>query len=272
MSNWFQCQMLTYKIIRKNEIMNKFLFFLPLVAVLLFTSCDDDQPTGDDNALLTLNFTSTYGDEPLMMLSRSYDYEDDMKLEVQVFQFYVTDITLLNGDQETPIMDVDLINFGDVYSNEDALAGKSIADIEIPEGNYTGISFGFGVDPVLNQTANSDYNAGHPLFDNYWGPQTGYIFYKFEANGDLDGNGEFEEQLSIHIGGNKNYNELSFEKPLSVVNGSKETLSFNIDLEKILISENGEYLDFNEVKIHHNADSPTANLLSGNIPHAVTIK
>jgi hypothetical protein len=256
--------------------MKKMTFLLPCLVLFLLVSpaCNDD--TAENPAgTLTINFTGSYDGAPLVMFDKTYPYEDDMALKVQSFQFYVSDIKLLkeeNGQVEkVNILDVDYVNFGDIYNEADALNGKNLPDIEIPTGTYTGIEFGFGLTEALNSTSSSDYEVGHPLFDNYWGPQTGYIFFKFEGNGDLEPNGEFTQPLTFHIGGNDNFNVLSFDKTINIENNAAADVSFNIDIHKILVAEDGEYLDFREIQTHHAADSPYATLMSNNVLRAITI-
>ena len=257
--------------------MKKTMFLFPYLFLFLLISpaCNDDDASEPDAGTLTINFVGSYNGDPLVMFDKTYSYEEDMALKVQTFQFYVSDINLLkeeNGQVEkVNILDVDYVNFGDIYNETDALAGKDIPNIEVPVGTYTGIEFGFGLTEALNSTASSDYEVGHPLFDNYWGPQTGYIFFKFEGNGDLEPNGEFNQPLTFHIGGNDNFNVLSFNKGISIESNASSTVSFNIDVQKLLVAEDGEFLDFREIQTHHAADSPYATLLSNNVVRAISI-
>lgn len=252
--------------------MKRLFLLLPVLLLLLSaTGCDDD-PQQEAQANLTLNFTSMFGEEPLMMLSRNYEYEDNMDLQLQLFQFYLTDLKLLKSDgSSVSVPEVTIVNFGDVYDMEAAERGQDFT-VEVPAGDYTGVSFGFGVEESLNQKSPSDYEVGHPLTENYWGPQTGYIFFKFEANGDLEPDGAFAETLTFHIGGNENYTPLSYNRPFTLAGNETETISFEVDLRKIIVDENGEYVNFREIRVNHATDTPTALFMGNNVQKAVSLK
>ena len=253
----------------------KYLFFIfPLAIALLFSTCknnDDEMASGNGN--LELNFKAFYGDAPLTMFEREYDYEDGMALKMQLFQFYLSEVRLLKGSEATPLMDVGLISFADVYTDEDAAKGKSTTPVPVPAGTYTGIEFGFGVSPELNATIPPDYPLGHPLSENYWEAASSYIFFKFEGNVDLEPNGDFSEKLTFHVGGDENYRKLAFDRPITVENGKELTLQFNIDLQKILVDQTtGEYLDFRQVTQSHSNSSPSATFMANHLSEAIEME
>ncbi|MCB0559594.1 MAG: hypothetical protein H6573_29080 [Lewinellaceae bacterium] len=253
----------------------KYLFFLfPLAFVLLFSTCknsDDEMMPG--NANLALNFKASYGEAPLTMFEREYAYEDGMAIKMQLFQFYLSEVRLLNGSEATPLMDISLISFGDVYTDEDAAKGKSTTPATAPAGTYTGIEFGFGVSPELNATIPPNYALGHPLSENYWEAASSYIFFKFEGNADLESNGDFSEKLTFHVGGNDNYRKLTFDKPITIEDGKDLMLQFNIDLQKILVDSNtGEYLDFRQVTQSHSNSSPSATFMANHLAEAIEME
>jgi len=245
---------------------------LPVLLLLLSsTGCEDDEPQ-QSKANLTFNFTSLFGEEPLMMLSRNYEYEDSMDIQLQLFQFYLTDVKLLKADgSSVAVPDVAIINFGDVYDAEAAERGKDFT-LEVPTGDYTGVSFGVGVEESLNKKSPSDYEVGHPLTENYWGPQTGYIFFKFEANGDLEPDGDFSETVTLHIGGDDNFTPFSFNQPFTLAENGTETISFEVDLRRILVDEDGEYVNFREIQVNHATDTPAALFMGSNVQNAVRLK
>jgi hypothetical protein len=263
--------------------MNKLFFFLPLLSLLfLSASCDDNNgdddtvPTGEGTGSISLNFTGTYGDDPLVMFDREYDYPEDMNLKLQLFQFYISNVNLIktkNGQQEkVSLVDVDIISFGDIYNDEDALSGKSIPDIELPVDTFQGIELGFGLTEELNASNANDFNIGHPLSENYWGELTKYIFFKIEGNGDLDGDGAFDQILTYHIGGDDNFKMLTFDREIIIPKDGTLELNVNVDLEKILVAEDGTFLDIRDISTHHAADSPTATFLGNNVTSAVSLK
>lgn len=262
--------------------MNKLFLFIPLLSLIfLSASCEDDNsgdmtPTDGGKGAISLNFTGTFGDDPLVMFDREYDYPEDMKLKMQLFQFYVSNINLIkteNGQEErVPLVDVDIISFGDIYSDTDAALGKSIPSIELPVDTFQAIELGFGLTEELNASNASDFAVGHPLSENYWGELTKYIFFKIEGNGDLNADSDFEQTLTYHIGGDDNFKMLTFNKEIIITKDGNYDLSVNIDLEKILVGEDGSFLDFREINTHHAADSPTATFLGKNVVRAISLK
>ncbi len=257
--------------------MKRILLIFPLAAILLFAACnqsdDDSSPVMSE---LNLNFRSTFGDEPLVMFERTYDYPENMKLKMQLFQFYLSDIRLLRqangGTEEVPVLDVALLSYADVYTDEAASQGISLSKLQVPAGEYTGLKFGFGITPELNTTIPPDYELGHPLSENYWEDASSYIFFKIEGNADLDGSGNFADKLTFHVGGDGNYRELAFNTPFVLSEGQAFTLPFEVDLRRLLVDSESSFLDFRQVKQSHSNTSPAADFIADNITEAVTLK
>lgn len=223
---------------------------------------------------LNLNFKAFYGPSPLVMFEREYSYADNMALKLQLFQFYISEVRLLTEDGWEPLIDVDLISFGNVYTDEDAAEGiTSLVGKALPPGSYTGVELGFGLSSTLNATIPPDYPLGHPLSENYWEAASSYIFFKFEGNADLEPNGEFSDKLTFHVGGNDNFRRLTFDRPITIEDEKELTLHFNIDLRKILIDQNtGEYLDFRQVMQSHSNSSPSATFMANHVPEAIEME
>lgn len=256
--------------------MKRLLFASALLSTLLFAACGDKENPDGDMAEMALNFTASYGGSPLVMFERTYGYEADMDFKMQLFQFYISDVRLLrqnNGvTEEVPALDVDLINFAGVYTDADAAKGISTETATIPAGAYTGLRFGFGVSPQLNATIPPDYPLGHPLAENYWEDAKSYIFFKVEGNADLEPDGDFSDKLTFHVGGDNNYRELTFQQNFSVEKNGRLEIPLAIDLRKILIAADGEYVDFRQVKQSHSNTSPAAVFMAENVPQAVELR
>ncbi|HQU58528.1 MAG: hypothetical protein KDD02_01730 [Phaeodactylibacter sp.] len=256
--------------------MKQFIFASILLSTLLFTACDNKDDNKSELAEVVLNFTANYDNDPLVMFERTYNYEADMDLKMQLLQFYISDVRLLHDKdgvtEEVPVLDIGLINFGNVYNDADAAKGINTAAVSIPAGTYTGLRLGFGVSPELNATIPPDYPLGHPLSENYWEDAQSYIFFKVEGNADLEPNGEFTDKLTFHVGGNNNYRELSFQKNFTVEKNGQVTIPVVVDLKKILIASDGTYVDFRQVKQSHSNTSPAAIFMADNVPQAVSVK
>lgn len=248
-----------------------------LAAVLFIAGCgNDDDNNGPATTELTLIATGTYGDDPLVMLPRIYDYEDGMQLQMQLLQTYLSDIALVyeedGAEKEELLTNVALINFGNVYTDEDAIGGLEVVKMEVPVRSYTGLKFGLGVSPELNATIPPDYDLTHPLSQNYWEDASSYIFFKIEGNADLNEDGELQEKLTYHIGGNNNYSTVQLNSAIDLVKGTPQTLALGIDLQKVLIKADGAFWDFRDAQFAHSTTSPAAMFMAENFPTAVSLE
>ncbi|MEM6379090.1 MAG: MbnP family protein [Bacteroidota bacterium] len=245
-----------------------------IACLALATFACDDNNNNASTVDLEMNFTSSFGTEPLLMYAQDYAYESGMELKFQLFQFYISDVKLLtetkSENNALDLADIELVSFENVQSNEAADQGVSINFQEVPAGTYSGIQFGLGVAPDMNATQPGDYTPGHPLDNHYWSWARGYVFTKIEGNADLDGDGTFEEKLTFHIGENDYFRTLTIEQNITVEEGAK--LSFNVDLKKVLIDAQGEFLDFSKVSQDHTNDVNIASFIADNLSTAIELK
>ncbi|GAB5553242.1 MAG: hypothetical protein Sapg2KO_28330 [Saprospiraceae bacterium] len=248
---------------------------LLLISFLTFTSfsCEDNTNTATE-VDLEMNFTGSFGEEPLLMYAQDYNYQAGMDLKFQLFQFYISDVKLLKDTKSqanaVDLVEIELVSFENVQSIEAADKGVSINIQNVPTGTYSGIQFGLGVAPDLNATQPGDYTPGHPLDSHYWSWARGYVFTKIEGNADLNGDDVFEEKLTFHLGENDYFRTLTIEQNLEIKEGAK--LSFNVDLEKVLIDAQGEFLDFSKVSQDHTNDVNIASFIANNLGTAIELK
>ncbi len=251
----------------------KNLLFLAFAAMtLVFTkSCNDDD---QEMFSVDLTFTPLFDGEPLVMYAEEYDYEEGMKLRLQLFQFFISNFRFIDdqGNEQPTPLEIDLISFADIQNRGAAEAGITVKVDNIPKGNYRSIKFGFGVDELHNATQPGDYDAGHPLSGHYWSAASSYVFTKIEGNADLNNDGQFEQKLTFHIGGNRSYQEIVLDKDLLLTSGSGTAVGIEVDLKDLLVNEQGEFLDFREVTKVHDVGSKVVDFVSGNIKNAFKIK
>ena len=115
-----------------------------------------------------------------------------------IVSIYLSDLELTaSRSGETPQMlsSIELVNFGDIQSESEALSGYSLIFNDIKAGSYAGLEFGIGVSPELNATQPSEYSPSEPLaaVNNYWEAASSYIYSKIEGMADLDNDGQFGE-------------------------------------------------------------------------------
>jgi len=256
--------------------MNRLAFLLLFGIVFLAADCNNDNVQPTETGTLELNFKGTFGNDPLVMYAREYPYEAGMKMKLQLFRFYLADITLAKttGDQNknVKISDVQIVDFEKIQSDAAAQQGIVIKIENVPAGEYGALQTGIGLNRVLNETQPGDYEPGHPLSDNYWSWALGYVFTKIEGNADVNGDGVFNDKLTFHIGANSLYRNKEFTKNITIKPGETSRLNFEVDLRKVLVKSESDFLDFRKVTIDHTNNMEVATFISDNLVNAIIIK
>lgn len=249
----------------------KNMLLLLIMSLLLFTTnCNEDSDSNtEQTGTLELNFKGTFGTDPLVMYAREYPYEAGMKLKLQLFRFYLSNLQL---SDDTKITDVEIVDFEKVQSDAAAGQGITIQIKNVPAKAYAALKMGMGLTSELNATNPGKYAPGSPLSDNYWSAALGYVFTKIEGNADIDGDGKYESKLTFHAGGNPYYRNKTFDKNFTVKAGETTRLNFEIDLRKVLIKSNSDFLDFRKVTIDHTTKPEIATFISDNLANAVVLK
>ncbi len=234
-------------------------YLVLLAAVFMWAA--DCRKTDFDSGALEINFKGLFGAEPLMMYADDYPYAGDVRVKWQLFQFFLSDITLTGPDGKRVIKDADLVSFESVQSASAADEGFTLVIDKIPVGEYTGIEFGLGVSPELNKTKPADHSAREPLGSaaNYWTDASSYIFTKLEGNADLNGDNNFADaKLTFHIGGEGGYNTRAFTQNISVEAGQNARVNFTVDLRKAIDDGQGNFINFRETTVNHGGNPEIA--------------
>jgi len=250
----------------------KRIFLLSALAIfILFSACKEEEAA---NSRIDLRMTATFGEQPLLMFEEIYDYQDQ-PLQLQLFQTYLANVRLTyeeNGTtKEQPVADILLANFGEVFTTAEAELGLELLSRDLPARNYTGLRFGLGVSPELNTTVPSDYELTHPLAQNYWEDADSYIFFKIEGNADIDKDGQLNEKITFHVGGDNNYTEVEIIAPIDMETEGKELL-LNIDLLDGLTNPDGDFINFEDFRMAHSTTSPAAVFMGDNLASGITLR
>ena len=223
--------------------MKKLLLLLPLFVLACLD--DDDFPAPLAESPLTVAFRGTYDGEDLAIQRTAYAYPTGDSLKVLLFQYYVSDLELLPSDNGTtlplPLADIDLIRWRG--AQEPATQER---EYTVPRGRYRGLRFGLGVKPELNAMDPASFAADYVLNENeFWGPQTRYVFAKIEANAMLEEDGRYDTGLSYHLGSDSLYRIITLEQPFIVGDGGTDRLTIVADLLAAL-SGNGQTFDITD--------------------------
>jgi hypothetical protein len=250
--------------------MKKVLFWGVLSLLILINACGPDEPKATITNL-TLNFQGAYDDNDFVYF-QYYDYENGDSIFINVGHFYVSDITLLNGSEETKIKDISVLDF----SKNHAVSGDNpeiIVITDVPAGQYTGIRFGIGVDSILNHTIPADYDFGHPLANasEYWDWRETYIFGKLE--------GRFKKadgtviNYAYHPGTDALYRVPTFSKTFTLDADVAANLNFKVDFGQLFNQNNGK-IDIEATPVSHTGDDDLwlVTLLMDNLKNAFSIE
>lgn len=229
----------------------------------LFSACSKDIPNA------TINFKLSYDGAPLVMFE-DYVYPDGKKLQITRFSFYISELSVKQGEEVKLLKDVDFINLTKSHSSIDgATKGFNYISEKIDDG-YNSISFNFGLTETQNSTVPADYKSGHPMArpGEYWVAWDSYIFVKIEGWIDLDNDDNPETGIALHLGSDAVKRSVSKLVP----NPDKE-IEFDIDLYAIFKnSDTGKIYDIAaNPQLHSLSQIPAAEELVNNLVQSISL-
>lgn len=220
--------------------MNKYITVLAIATLLIACKKEehDKAPTDIDpnrSGTLTVEFDNRVGNLNLVLDSPFYINASGQNYTIYRFDYFVSNIVLVNEDGSEYTYPQDSSYF--LVKESDATR-REFTLTNIPEGNYSGIKFTIGVDSLRNTKPiterQGDLDVTGAAMGMYWTWNSGYIFLKMEGSFLDTGN------YIYHIGG---YG--GFSAP--TINNVK-TVSLNFPDEKA------------EVRAAHGAEGPMVHL------------
>ncbi|MFM2191169.1 MAG: hypothetical protein RLZZ118_126 [Bacteroidota bacterium] len=154
------------------------------------------------------------------------------KFSVSVLKYYISQIRLTDDKGVV----TNLGNFSLI--NEDPTAPKKeVLFANVPAGNYTNVTFDFGLDKKTNALQNGTGDLDHS-YDMWWSAEK-YLFLKYEGN--FINSANETKGMLFHVGTDAAYTP-NISLPISglTVNGNTKTIVVNFNFEKVF---NG--IDFN---------------------------
>ena len=182
-----------------------------LALALSFAACKKDEVNSSDKGSLKLEFDNIVGTEELIMSTGTYNKVGGEQFSVSKLKYYVSNIVLTKADGTTYTVPQANSYF---LIDESVASSRLITLSDIPEADYTNVSFVLGVDSLRNtmdvsqRTGALDVGAGGAGQDMYWSWNSGYIFFKMEGyspQAPLD-SATNTHPFYYHIGGYGGYN------------------------------------------------------------------
>ncbi|MEM6771315.1 MAG: MbnP family protein [Bacteroidota bacterium] len=218
----------------------KKLFFLFVLASLMavYACMDDDDMVRSDEVETTIDFLAQYDGTDLAIQREDYTYPNGAMLKVGLFQYYVSDLTLIKANGDLVVLsEIELIRYGS--ATDDAIQSRTY---NIPAGNYQQLRFGLGVKPELNALDPNNFSAADPLNENeFWNANARYVFAKIEANADLENDGMFDTGLSYHMGNDALYTTIEFNGDFTIEEGNSPRLTVVADVLKAMSDTNATF-------------------------------
>lgn len=253
--------------------MKKFTGAILLAGVFLLSACNGTpDPVLPPASNLTITFKPLYDGQPLEKY-KNYGYAGYPVLFTR-FNTYLSDITLLKGNEEVRISDIEWVDFTPDLAPDNFAVEVPVVFKNVPDGDYTGIRIGYGVRADLNAKRPNNFASTHPLSreNEYWLGWNSYIFTKVEGKADFDNSGAFGTSLVYHCGSDAVYRTFTFNTPISVQQGATATVSF--DLKKFF-TINGSLFDLtvpdNQLTSNDVGNVIVATVLMDNFGNATTV-
>ncbi len=156
------------------------------IATLALSSCKKETKTSDIDpnrkGAIGLHFDNRAGSQDLVLNTQTYQNALGQDVNFSMFKYYISNIKLINKDGSTFTYPKDQSYF---LVNEADATTQEIELDNVPEGDYTGVTFTIGVDslkstaPLAERTGVLDPAVG--AAGMYWMWNSGYIFMKMEG-------------------------------------------------------------------------------------------
>ncbi|RZL47925.1 MAG: hypothetical protein EOO93_24810 [Pedobacter sp.] len=188
--------------------------FILIISISACSKNSDPTPAFDETKLapFSIEFDNIVGDRTFSINNTASLYTNSTgeKFSISMLQYFISNIKVTTADGKNYTVPQDKSYF--LISGADKTS--RFTKVEVPEGDYTKVTFTLGVDSLRStmdlakRTGVLDPAAGggHGGSGMYWGWNAGYIFFKFEGNADaisndVNGDPTGKKQFKYHIGG-----------------------------------------------------------------------
>lgn len=162
------------------------IFIASIITLLAFTACKKDTtgPAYSESNLasLSVEFDNIVGSQNLALNTTNYTNAAGETYNVQLLQYFISNIKLGKADGTVYTVNQD----SSYFLIKEADAATRFAKLQVPQADYTTLTFTLGVDSlrstmdISKRTGVLDPSGGHDD-GMYWGWNSGYIFLKMEG-------------------------------------------------------------------------------------------
>lgn len=225
----------------------------------------DEEATKNDNSCtyetnFSVEFSLKYNNSPFS----KYDtlrFENN-RFRLEKLKFYISNVYLDNFTSHDYTKDVHLFDIDNPSSQN--------VTFSAPEGNYTSLHFGLGLDETQNSTTPADYAVDHPLGLNqntFWAmTPASYIFIMLEGKMDTSETTDFFP-ISYHLAHNDLYQIKNIDHDIVVNRSSENKLRININMLNLF-----DAIDLSQNLPHQSTASPLAVQLMSNFSSALEVE
>lgn len=180
----------------------KYFLFTAVTAAFFLSSCKKDNDSEYNNSVkgdLSIEFDNIVGGQNLVLNTGNYTNGSGEAYNITTLKYFISNISLKNANGEQYVVPQDESYFLIEEGNEAA----DHAELKVPEGEYTSLTFIVGVDSLRNTKDISErtgaLDPAGAANGMYWGWNSGYIFFKIE--GTSPASAEDGHMFMYHIGG-----------------------------------------------------------------------
>lgn len=237
-----------------------------LLVFLVFISCKSKNELDTE-----IHFIVTYQDQPLVAFE-THQYPDGTLFYFTRFSFFIEDLQLRNSERTVKLIDRAYVNLSPALNDATrAVIGTQVFAGKVEEGQYQ-LNLSIGVNEKENAKGPSGRSSRDPLSEGseYWPAWNSYIFNRIEGWLDNNGDGQYTQGITLHLGGDEVYRTINVPGQVTI-HDEFNSINLVIALDRIF-GDTGEWYDLiNFSQLHSLHHLPQMTALSDRFEQCFTI-